>query len=249
MLVHREACQNARPPLPLLAAAAHARAAGRARRSAGRAAAQRAGRSTRTRRPRTRTRRRSRSVTRSGFFGRVTVGLGPGMKPMDEIFNPGFKGDTSSLGVVEVPLPMGMIFEESEAAPGKFEVVEVVPGSNAEAAGVQPGDLLRATTAMAVNWKASMEEADTGFIEADAFGGKPGLQRALQRGRPDVRLAADRAPRATAPTRTARASRRSSSSGEAAEGREQLRSARARARRGVSGAAARRRTPRNAGRF
>ena len=27
--------------------------------------------------------------------------------------------------------------------------------------------------------KASMEEADTGFIEADAFGGKPGLQRAL----------------------------------------------------------------------
>ena len=113
------------------------------------------------------------------FFGRVTVGLGPGMKPMDEIFNPGFKGDTSSLGVVEVPLPMGMIFEESEAAPGKFEVVEVVPGSNAEAAGVQPGDLLRATTAMAVNWKASMEEADTGFIEADAFGGKPGLQRAL----------------------------------------------------------------------
>merc|ERR1719271_2358616 len=101
------------------------------------------------------------------------------MKPMDELFNPGFKGDTSSLGVVELPLPMGMIFEESEVAQGKFEIVEVVPGSNAEAAGVQPGDLLRATTAMAVNWKASMEEANTGFIEADAFGGKPGLLPAL----------------------------------------------------------------------
>ena len=113
------------------------------------------------------------------FFGRVTVGLGPGMKPMDEILNPGFKCDTSSLGVVELPLPMGMIFEESEVAQGKFEIVEVVPGSSAEAAGVRAGDLLRATTAMAVNWKASMEEADTGFIEADAFGGKPGLQRAL----------------------------------------------------------------------
>ena len=76
-------------------------------------------------------------------------------------------------------VPMGMIFEESEVARGKFEIVEVVPGSSAEAAGVRAGDLLRATTAMAVNWKASMEEADTGFIEADAFGGKPGLQRAL----------------------------------------------------------------------
>lgn len=112
------------------------------------------------------------------FFGRVTVGLGPGLKPYNEIFNPSWKDDSSSLGVVEVPFPMGIVFEESEI-PNRFEIIEVVDGGNAAAAGVRAGDVLRATTAMAVNRAASMEEADKGFVEADAFGGKPGLQRCL----------------------------------------------------------------------
>ena len=56
------------------------------------------------------------------FFGRVTVGLGPGMKPISDVLAPAFKDDTSALGVVEVSLPMGMVFEESETLSGKFEV-------------------------------------------------------------------------------------------------------------------------------
>ena len=54
------------------------------------------------------------------------------------------------------------VIEESATYPGKIEVLELVEGGNAEKAGILPGDLLRGTTAMALNIAESAEE-DFGF--------------------------------------------------------------------------------------
>ena len=53
--------------------------------------------------------------------------------------------------------------------------LQAAAGPLLASAGLGPEELARTRAEL----KASMEEADTGFIEADAFGGKPGLQRAL----------------------------------------------------------------------
>mmetsp|Transcript_18813 Transcript_18813/g.39327 ORF Transcript_18813/g.39327 Transcript_18813/m.39327 type:complete len:209 (-) Transcript_18813:133-759(-) len=93
----------------------------------------------------------------SYFYGQVKVQIGEGFKPMTEVFNPSWRDDDedkapSNLCVVEVPMPLGMIIEET--MPGsndllndKIQVGEVKPGSNAEAAGIKKGDVLRAVTA------------------------------------------------------------------------------------------------------
>uniref|UniRef100_A0A7S1U795 PDZ domain-containing protein n=1 Tax=Phaeomonas parva TaxID=124430 RepID=A0A7S1U795_9STRA len=111
------------------------------------------------------------------FFGRVTVDLGPEFKPLDQVLDPSFSDDNSALATVQVPLPMGMVIEESATLEGKVEVVEVVEGSNAEKAGVQVGDVLRGCTAMAVNLAKAAEE-DVAF-NALAGATKPGLCRAF----------------------------------------------------------------------
>jgi len=54
---------------------------------------------------------------------------------------------------LQVTRPMGIVFEEVAAADGKgvkIVAVEVIGGSNAEAAGVQAGDILRLTSAVAM---------------------------------------------------------------------------------------------------
>lgn len=81
------------------------------------------------------------------FFGRIQIEIGEGYKTMTEDFNPTWKDDQSSLAVVDCDLPMGMVIEESEKHQGKFEIMEVMEGSNAEKAGVKVGDILRANTA------------------------------------------------------------------------------------------------------
>ena len=60
---------------------------------------------------------------RSYFYGMVKVELGEGFKPMTEVFNPSWKDDQCSLCVVEVPLPMGMVIEESATMKGRIEVL------------------------------------------------------------------------------------------------------------------------------
>uniref|UniRef100_A0A7S1V1G7 PDZ domain-containing protein n=1 Tax=Grammatophora oceanica TaxID=210454 RepID=A0A7S1V1G7_9STRA len=62
-------------------------------------------------------------------------------------FPPRHKDGSSYIDVAEAFLPLGMIFGESEVFPGAVCVDELAEGSNAEAAGVQVGDLLRACTA------------------------------------------------------------------------------------------------------
>lgn len=96
------------------------------------------------------------------FFGRVDIFLGPEYKPLSEVFDPSVKDDTTAVAAVVVKAPFGMVIEESATYPGKVEVIEVVEGGNCAAAGVKVGDILRGTTAMAVNIAQSAEE-DFGF--------------------------------------------------------------------------------------
>jgi hypothetical protein len=96
------------------------------------------------------------------FFGRVNVYLGPQYKPLTETLEPSLKDDTTAVASVVVAAPFGMVIEESANYRGKIEVIDVVEGSNAELAGVRVGDILRGTTAMALNIVQSSEE-DFGF--------------------------------------------------------------------------------------
>eukprot|EP00968_Pinguiococcus_pyrenoidosus_P024113 scaffold4283_cov220-Pinguiococcus_pyrenoidosus.AAC.3 len=111
------------------------------------------------------------------FYGRVAVDLGPQFKPLEQTLEPSFTDDNSALATVQIPLPMGMVIEESETLEGRVEVVEVGEGSNAEKAGVKVGDVLRGCTAMAVNLLKAAEE-DAAF-NALAGATKPGFQRAF----------------------------------------------------------------------
>mmetsp|Transcript_92516 Transcript_92516/g.169787 ORF Transcript_92516/g.169787 Transcript_92516/m.169787 type:complete len:280 (+) Transcript_92516:88-927(+) len=99
------------------------------------------------------------------FFGKVTVGLGPGMKPIVEDFPPSWPDDTSAMASAKVKFPVGMRFQESGRIPGRFEVVEVGEGSNAEKAGIKPGDLIRGVTAIAQNRRMMQQsiEKDVAF--------------------------------------------------------------------------------------
>eukprot|EP00634_Sargassococcus_sp_CCMP2135_P008237 CAMPEP_0198666290 /NCGR_PEP_ID=MMETSP1467-20131203/64109_1 /TAXON_ID=1462469 /ORGANISM="unid. sp., Strain CCMP2135" /LENGTH=222 /DNA_ID=CAMNT_0044402931 /DNA_START=8 /DNA_END=676 /DNA_ORIENTATION=+ len=92
------------------------------------------------------------------FFGRVDVYLGPEFKPLTEVLTPSVKDDTSSVASVVLAPPFGMILEESARFPGKIEVLEVLEDSNAASAGVRKGDILRGTTAMALNVQRASEE-------------------------------------------------------------------------------------------
>lgn len=84
---------------------------------------------------------------RQYFYGQARVSLGEGYKPMTEVFVPSWKDDQCSLCVVEVPLPLGMVLEESESLPGRIQVAEVIEDTNSEAAGIKAGDVVRLVTA------------------------------------------------------------------------------------------------------
>ena len=96
------------------------------------------------------------------FFGRVSIYLGPQYKPLNEIFEPSRKDDTTAIASVVVPTPFGMVIEESASYKGKIEVIDVVPDGNAAKAGIRVGDILRGTTGMALNIQQASEE-DFGF--------------------------------------------------------------------------------------
>lgn len=59
---------------------------------------------------------------RSYFYGMVKVDIGEGFKPMTETFAPSYSDDECALAVVEVPLPLGMIIEESANIRGRTQV-------------------------------------------------------------------------------------------------------------------------------
>lgn len=102
------------------------------------------------------------------FFGRVEVFLGERYKPLSEVFEPSFKDDTSAVASVVVEAPFGMTIEQDN---GKIIVKDVGEGSNAAKAGVQAGDILRGTTAMALNVQKAAEE-DAGFSVGLSEGNK-----------------------------------------------------------------------------
>lgn len=86
-------------------------------------------------------------LNKNKFDGNVDIELGEGYKTMTENFSPSWEDGQCSLACVEASLPLGMIIEESEKIDGKFEIVEVLEGSNAEKAGVRVGDMFRACSA------------------------------------------------------------------------------------------------------
>lgn len=65
-------------------------------------------------------------------------------------FAPRWDDGKSFITVAEANLPLGIILGESEDVVGAISVDEVADGSNGEASGVCPGDLLRACTACKV---------------------------------------------------------------------------------------------------
>lgn len=107
------------------------------------------------------------------YFGRVEVFMGNEYKPLSETVDPSYSDDSTAVSSVVVPTPYGMILEESATLPGRVEVVELVAGSNAELAGVAVGDILRGTTAMAMN----IQEVSEGGGEE--FGNEGSRQRAF----------------------------------------------------------------------
>jgi hypothetical protein len=76
---------------------------------------------------------------------------------MTEQFDPSWKDDNCALAAVEVEMPLGMVIAEAAAFKGRIEVIEVLAGSNAEFAGIQVGDLLRAVTAQKKDAMAAAE--------------------------------------------------------------------------------------------
>ena len=75
----------------------------------------------------------------------------PDFSVVDEevVFRPVYKRGTSALWVVAVPLPLGLVLEEGEGPlKGFVQVLATAEDSAAAAAGVAPGDVLRACTAV-----------------------------------------------------------------------------------------------------
>jgi hypothetical protein len=70
----------------------------------------------------------------------------------------------SVITVIEAPLPLGMILGEHETIQGMTVVDEVAEGSNAAAAGIHEGDLLRACTACRVEMDQPMWQLMAGGI-------------------------------------------------------------------------------------
>lgn len=111
------------------------------------------------------------------YRGKITVGLGPGMQPSEFDF-PGpswTNGGVSLLSKVHITVPMGISMEPTTDpnCPGRFVVTSIRDGSSGQRAGIKVGDLIRATTAMAINWKVESEK-----IQND-FGAKPSSSRAV----------------------------------------------------------------------
>jgi hypothetical protein len=76
-------------------------------------------------------------------FGFELGGAGGGRTAQDVVAGPG-----GALVPFSLPLPLGIVFEERGGPSGGREVFasEVSPGSNAELAGVQVGDVFRASS-------------------------------------------------------------------------------------------------------
>jgi len=86
---------------------------------------------------------------------------------MTEQFDPSWKDDNCALAAVEVEMPLGMVIGESDKLKGRIEVLEVLEGSTAEAAGIKAGDVLRAVSAQ----KKDAQAAAEGNIAFNAFAG------------------------------------------------------------------------------
>jgi len=96
---------------------------------------------------------------RGGYFPTVEVGLGEEVSALEMKFpGPSFASENSALSTVYVVFPIGCSIEESIEVQGRYEIVGVQEGSNAEKAGIKNGDLLRGMTAMAKAMKRGGEE-------------------------------------------------------------------------------------------
>ena len=77
---------------------------------------------------------------RNYFYEVVKIDIGEGYKIMRENVRSSWKDMESSLTVVKVPLPCGMVLgdvKDTEGRiPGVIEVIEVVEGGNAQKAGI-----------------------------------------------------------------------------------------------------------------
>lgn len=86
------------------------------------------------------------------FYSVVKIDIGTGFKEMREEFQSSWKDEESALTVLKVNTPIGMVIDEVQNKEGRkegiFEIVEVIEGSNAEAAGIKVGDAIRACNAV-----------------------------------------------------------------------------------------------------
>lgn len=82
-------------------------------------------------------------------YSAVVPILKPDGKTVDErvYFTPKLSNGTSSILVLEVKLPLGIILGENEVIPFTTVVDEVADGSNGELAGIRQGDIFRACSA------------------------------------------------------------------------------------------------------
>jgi hypothetical protein len=83
------------------------------------------------------------------FYGRVKISMYPSELPEEEeVFTPSYPDGESSVAAVQLTLKdgdTGLIVGEDKGT-GRHVVIDVKPGSPAEKAGIQEGDLLRALT-------------------------------------------------------------------------------------------------------
>jgi hypothetical protein len=83
------------------------------------------------------------------FYGRVMISMYPSEMPADEeVFDPSYPDGESSVAAVQLTLEDGDagFFLVEDRSTGRHVVVDVQPGSPADRAGIQNGDLLRALT-------------------------------------------------------------------------------------------------------
>jgi hypothetical protein len=85
------------------------------------------------------------------FYGRVKISMYPSEMPVEEeVLDPSYPDGQSSVAAVQLKLhddgDAGFLLAEEREHPGRQVVIHVEPGSPAEKAGIQNGDLLRALT-------------------------------------------------------------------------------------------------------